>query len=121
MTTSSLRTLDRQLLFVRQLLAEGGDDARTRGEAIHLLRDVEDGLSRRAAHAPSRVVAARLLRVRTGLSGHLAAAATLEEIGRPPRGAAGMLRRAVDTTRVGLRAAVRVDHPAGHAGTSSMP
>ena len=119
--TSSLRTLDRQLLFVRRLLAEDGDDPRTRGEAIHLLRDVEAGLGRWAAAAPSRAVAARLLRVRTGLSGHLSAATTLEEIGRPPRGAAGMLRRAVDTTRVGLRAAVRVDHPAGHAGTSSTP
>lgn len=111
--TSSLRALDRQLLFVRRLLAEDGEDARTRGEAIHLLRDVEQGLGRWATDAPSRAFAAKLLRIRTGLNGHLAAATTLEELGRPPRGAAGMLKRAVDTTRIGLRAIVRVDHPAG--------
>ena len=119
--TSSLRALDRQLLFVRRLLAEDGDDARAREEAAHLLRDVENGLGRWAADASSRAFAARLLRVRTGLRGHLAAATTLEEIGRPPRGASGMLKRAVDTTRVGLRAAVRVDHPAGHPDAAPMP
>ena len=119
--TSSLRALDRQLLFVRRLLAEDGDDAGARVEAIRLLRDIEEGLNRWVAHAPSRAFAARLLRVRTGLSGHLAAATTLEEVGRPPRGAAGMLKRAVDTTRVGLRGAVRVDHPAGHAEAAPLP
>jgi len=118
--TSSLRALDRQLLFVRRLLVEDGDDARSRQEAIRLLRDIEHGLGRWAAGAPSRALAARLLRVRSGLSGHLAAATTLEEIGRPPRGAAGMLKRAVDTTRVGLRAAGRVDHPAGQPGVKSF-
>jgi len=117
--TSSLRAVDRQLLFVRRLLAEDGDDASAREEAFCLLRHIEDGLGRWAAAAPSRALAARLLRVRTGLRGHLAAATTLEEIGRPPRGAAGMLKRAVETTRVGLRAAVRVDHPAGQPGVKS--
>ena len=111
--TSSLRTLDRQLLFVQRLLAEDGDDARSREEAIRLLRDVERGLARWAAEAPSRAFAARLLGVRGDLNGHLVAAATLEDVGRPPRGAAGMLKRAVQTTRVGLRAIARPDHPAG--------
>ena len=110
---SSLRALDRQLLFVRRMLAEDGDDARSRAEAIRLLRDVEDGLSRWAAAAPSPAFAVRLVRVRSELSAHLAAAATLEDAGRPARGVAGMLKRAVDTTRYGLRAVARVDHPAG--------
>jgi hypothetical protein len=115
--TSSLRPLDRQLLFVRRLLSEDGDDARSRQEAIRLLRDVERGLDRWAAEASSRALAAKLLRVRSDLRRHLVAAATLEEFGQPPRGAAGMLKRAVDTTRIGLRAVARVDHPAGHPAT----
>jgi hypothetical protein len=106
--------MDRQLLFVRRLLSEDGDDGRSREEAIRLLRGVEQSLSRWALDAPSRAFAARLLRVRSDLRGHLVAAATLEEFGQPPRGATGMLKRAVDTTRIGLRAVARVDHPAGH-------
>jgi hypothetical protein len=111
--TSSLRALDRQLLFVRRLLTEDGDDACSRAEAIRLLRDVERCLHRWGAEAPSRALAARLLRVDSELRRHLVAASTLEEVGQPPRGAAGMLKRAVDTTRVGLRGVVRVEHPAG--------
>ena len=42
--TSSLRAIDRQLLFVRRLLSEDGNDARSRAEAIRLLRDVEESL-----------------------------------------------------------------------------
>ena len=87
--TSSLRALDRQLLFVHRLLVEDGDDARSREEAIRLLRDVERALGRWAADTPSRAVAARLLRVRSDLNGHVAAARTLEDVGLPPRGAAG--------------------------------
>ncbi|HEV3353215.1 MAG TPA: hypothetical protein VG076_09845 [Acidimicrobiales bacterium] len=111
--TSSLRALDRQLLFVRRLLTEDGDDARSRAEAIRLLRDVERCVRRWAAEAPSRALAARLLRVESELRRHLVAASTLEEVGQPPRGAAGMLKRAVDTTRIGLRGVVRIEHPAG--------
>jgi len=116
--TSSLRALDRQLLFVHRLLVEDGDDARSREEAIRLLRDVHRALGRWAADTPSRAVAARLLRVRSDLNGHVAAATTLEDVGLPPRGAAGMLKRAVQTTRVGLRGVVTPDHPAGHAATA---
>src|SRR5438045_6535149 len=112
--TSSLRAIDCQLLFVRRLLSEDGNDARSRAEATRLLRDVEESLGRWAADAPSRAFAARLLRVCSELHGHLVAAATLEEFGQGARGAAGMLKRAVDTTRIGLRAVARVDHPAGH-------
>ena len=119
--TSSLRALDRQLLFVQRLLADDADDARTRLEAIRLLRDVERALARWAAEAQSRAFAARLLGVRAELKGHLVAAATLEEVGRPPRGAAGMLKRAVQTTRFGLRAVVRPEHPAGHAAATARP
>jgi hypothetical protein len=119
--TSSLRALDRQLLFVQRLLADDADDARSRQEAIRLLRDIERGLARWAAEAPSRAFAARLLRVRAELNGHLSAAATLEDVGQPPRGATGMLRRAVQTTRFGLRAVVRPDHPAGHAAATAKP
>src|SRR4029077_18467229 len=68
--TSSLRALDRQLLFVQRLLAEDADDVRSRQEAMRLLRDVEHGLARWAAEAPSRAFAARLLGVRAQLSGH---------------------------------------------------
>ncbi|MBV8161974.1 MAG: hypothetical protein JO265_13710 [Acidimicrobiia bacterium] len=114
---SSLRALDRQLLFVRRLLAEDGDDARSRAEAIRLLGGVEQGLARWAAEAPTRALAARLLRVRSELRAHMAAAGTLEDVGRPPRGVAGMLKRAVDTTRIGLRAVARLEHPAGQPAT----
>src|SRR3954465_13659968 len=100
--TSSLRALDRQLLFVNRLLVEDGDDRRSREEAVRLLRGVEDSLTRWAANAPSRPLAARLLRVRPELRAHLAASSPLEDIGRPPRSVAGLLKRAVDTTRVGL-------------------
>src|SRR2546423_1428754 len=119
--TSSLRALDRQLLFVHRLLAEDGDDARSRIEAVRLLRDVEGSLGRWAADAPSRALSARLLSVQVGLSGHLSAAITLEDVGQPPRGAAGMLKRAVHTTRVGLRAVARPDHPAGHSAFTLRP
>src|SRR3954453_2436529 len=105
--TSSLRPIDRQLLFVRRLLSEDGDDPRSRAEAIRLLRDVEGSLSRCALDAPSRAFAARLLRVRSDLRGHLVAAATLEEFGRPPRGAAGMLKRAGGAQKVWPAAARR--------------
>jgi hypothetical protein len=115
--TSSLRALDRQLLFVHRLVVEDGDDAPSRQEAVRLLRDVERSLARWAAEAPSRALAFRLLRVRSELRSHLAATATLEDIGRPSRSVAGMLKRAVDTTRVGLRAVGRPDHPAGQAKT----
>src|SRR5437763_4106169 len=106
--TSSLRALDRQLLFVQRLLADDADDACSRQEAIHLLSDVERGLARWAAEAPSRALAARLVRVRSELRGHLAAAATLEELAQGRRGATGMLKRAVDNTRIGLRAIARI-------------
>ena len=115
---TSLRALDRQLLFVQRLLVEDGDDATSRGEAVRLLRDVEQALGRWAGEASSRALAFRLLRVRSELRAHLAATATLEDIGRPPRSVAGMLKRAVDTTRVGLRAVVRPDHPAGQSETA---
>ena len=118
---SSLRALDRQLLFVHRLLVDDGDAAATRQEAVRLLRDVEASLARWAADAPSRPFAARLLRVRSELRSHLTASATLEDIGRPSRSTTGMLKRAIDTTRVGLRGVVRVDHPAGHAGAATAP
>ena|SRR5256885_7634615 len=118
---TSLRALDRQLLFVQRLLIEDGDDHASRHEAVRLLRDVEASLSRWASDAPTRAFAARLLRVRSELRAHLTATATLEDIGRPSRSVSGMLRRAVDTTRVGLRGVVRVDHPAGHADAATAP
>jgi hypothetical protein len=119
--TSSLRALDRQLLFVHRMLVEDGDDPRSRQEAVRLLRGVEESLARWAADAPSRAFAARLLKVRAELRAHLAATATLEDIGRPSRSVAGMLKRAVDRTRVGLRAVVRPEHPAGHPEAALRP
>jgi hypothetical protein len=119
--TSSLRALDRQLLFVHRLVVDEGDDVRTRQEAMRILRDIEESLGRWAASTPSRAFAARLLRVRSELRSHLAATATLEDIGRPSRSVAGMLKRTVDTTRVGLRAVVSAEHPAGHAGATVRP
>lgn len=119
--TSSLRALDRQLLFVHRLVVDDGTDPGTRQEAMRLLRDVEESLARWAGETPSRAFAARLLRVRSELRSHLSATATLEEMGRPPRSVAGMLKRAVDTTRVGLRGVVSVEHPAGHAGAAVRP
>ena len=118
---TSLRALDRQLLFVHRLLVEDGEDTRSRQEAVRLLRDVEHSLTRWASDAPSRALAARLLRVRSELRAHLAATATLEDIGRPSRSVSGMLKRAVDTTRVGLRAVARPEHPAGNAGARVNP
>jgi hypothetical protein len=118
---SSLRALDRQLLFVHRLLVEDGEDAHSREEAVRLLRHVEDSLGRWAAEAPSRPFSARLLRVRSELRAHLAATATLEDIGRPSRGTTGMLKRAVDTTRIGLRAVVRPEHPAGYPEAAVRP
>jgi hypothetical protein len=118
---SSLRALDRQLLFVHRLLVEEGDDARSRQEAIRLLRDVEQALGRWAAAATSRPFSARLLGLGAELNGHLVAAATLEDVGQPSRGAVRVLRRAVQTTRVGLRSVVSPDHPAGHAAATAGP
>jgi len=115
--TTSLRALDRQLLFVQRLLVEDGDDATSRGEAVRLLRDVEQALTRCAGESSSRAFAFRLLKVRSELRAHLSATATLEDIGRPSRSIAGMLKRAVDTTRVGLRSVVRPEHPAGQSDT----
>ena len=110
---SSLRALDRQLLFVHRMLIEDGDDIRSREEAVRLLRGVEHSLTRWAAEAPSKALSARLIRVRSELRAHLSASETLEDIGRPARSVAGLLKRAVDTTRVGLRAVARPEHPAG--------
>lgn len=117
---SSLRALDRQLLFVHRLLVEDGDDIQSRAEAVRLLHGVEESLSRWAAEAPSRPLAARLLGVRSQLRAHLSASATLEDIGRPPKSVAGLLKRGVDTTRVGLRAVARPNHPAGQQGVTSV-
>lgn len=115
--TSSLRALDRQLLFVHRLLVEDGEDVHSRAEAVRLLRGVDESLGRWAAEAPSRPLTARLLGVRSQLRAHLSASATLEGIGRPAKSVAALLKRAVDTTRVGLRAIVRPDHPAGQTPT----
>jgi hypothetical protein len=110
--TTSLRAVDRQLLFVQRLLVEDGDDAASRSEAMRLLRDVEQSLTRGARESASRAFAFRLLRVSSELRVHLAATATLEDIGRPARSVIGMLKRAVDTTPGAPRRAVRVRaHP----------
>ena len=119
--TTSLRAVDRQLLFVQRLLVEDGDDAASRSEAMCLLRDVEQSLTRWAGESASRAFAFRLLRASSELRAHLSATATLEDIGRPPRSVTGMLKRAVDTTRVGLRAVVRPEHPAGQSESALIP
>jgi hypothetical protein len=112
---TGLHAVDRQLVFVERLLADEGEHPESRQVAMSLLRDVEEALARWASDVDSRAFAGRLLGVRAELSGHLLAASTLEEIGPPATGGARLLRRAVETTRTGLRAVASPDHPAGHS------
>jgi hypothetical protein len=87
-------------------LSWAGDSQPAR-EAERILTEVEDVLARLAGDAGvDESMARKLLAVRDELGGHLLAVARVEGIDLPSHVIVGILRRAAETTRDGLRAVI---------------
>jgi hypothetical protein len=113
-TAATLVTLERFVCLADGVLAgaRGRELSGARGsepawEAERILAEVEDVLARLAGDAGiDEKTARKLLAVRDELGGHLLAVARVEGIDLPAHVVVGILRRAAETTRDGLRAVI---------------
>ena len=87
------------------LLERDGDDPYRRDVALALLQELADVMGELACLPDTDArTAGQLQRLRDDLSGHLRAAAALDESGLPASTALDMLRRGAVLTLAGLRA-----------------
>ena len=97
---SRLTVLEARLGAADRALGSRPQDAAVADVTVLLTR-VASELAELAAMADT-ATAAKLTALRSDVSGHLLAAATLESAGAPARACLGMLRRATDAARAGL-------------------
>ena len=97
-----LGVVDARLEAVDRVLRSRATDSAVADVTV-LLTHVTSDLADMAAAADTRT-AAKLTTVRSDVSGHLLAAASLESAGAPASAAVAMLRRATSAARAGLEA-----------------
>jgi hypothetical protein len=103
-TAIDLTDLDRHFRTADRLLVRPGDGSSLR-QAAACLEEVEAVLGRLVADDDVATdVAARLGRVRDGLSGHLEAAAAMHDVDLSGHRVAGILQRGVSAARIEIDA-----------------
>jgi hypothetical protein len=103
-TVMDFAVLDRHFRAAGSLLVKPADGSRLR-RARAYLEEIDSVLADLVANAEvTNYVAGQLGRVRDDLSGHLEAAAAMQDIELPDQTVAGILQRGVSAARMGIEA-----------------